>query len=89
MRFAEELIARPSNNRPQAEKEQKTDEQSCHAAKDHVLLSNEIAVLFWLRLVQVRLHDSPHDGMQGRLDVDDAARPTMQEIEVLVGDARD
>lgn len=64
MRLPEELVPSPSNDRPQAEEEEEADCQCRYTAKNHILLSNEVTILLWLRLVEIRLHDSPHDSVQ-------------------------
>lgn len=89
MRFAEELITRPADYRPETEDKQEGDEALCDTTPDHVLLADEFSVRCWLGLVKLCFDDRPHDGVYERLHKDDAACPAVQEVEALVWDTCD
>ena len=85
----EELISGVSDHAFCAEDGQEEDKEQRDAAEDHVELVQPCSVDLWLGLVELSFNDGPADGVNNGLDEDDAAAPSVQEVEVLVGDAGD
>ena len=80
----ENLISRPSHNRPQTPYKQPADKQERHTAEYHILLTYELPICTRLWFVQQTLDQSPRERVEDGLDVDDPARPAVKELKVLV-----
>jgi hypothetical protein len=83
----EELISGVSDHAFRAEDGQEEDEEQSDTAEDHVKLVQPCSIDLWLGLVELSFNDRPTDGANGGLDEDDAAAPSVQEVEVLMRDA--
>lgn len=85
----EELISSPLDHTLGAEDSQEEYEEQRNTAKDHVKLADPSSVDFWLRLVKLSFDNCPADGVDDGLHKDDAAAPSVQEVEVLIRNASD
>lgn len=80
------FIPKPPNRRLRTQYDHQTQYSQCHTPKDYVLLRNKLGIDFWLRLVELRFDYGPAQGVENGLDENDVSKPTVQEIEVLIGD---
>lgn len=88
MRGFEELIPRLPDRPLRTEDREESYQKHRHYAEDDVLLIHEVFVHKRLRLVEFPFHERPAEGMQETLHEDDSSEPAVQEVEMLVGDAR-
>lgn len=88
MRNLEELIPRPANHGLQ--RKHKEERQKCHGhtPKNDILRADKLLIHGRLRLIQFRFNYRPTDGMQQTLRENHPPEPTVQEVEMLVGNAR-
>lgn len=85
----EELVSGPADGPGGAEDVKKCDKELSHNAKDDILFLHEGLVDFWLGLVKSAFYDCPAEGVQEGLKEDNATRPAVQEVEVLIRDTCD
>lgn len=82
----EEFVASPFDGALGAEDCEESDEEHGEDAEDHVLLVEEVAEGGRLGFVEFAHDYRPDEGVEERLDEDDATAPAVEEIEVLVRD---
>lgn len=89
MRLPEKLMPGQLDHTPQAENEQEC--QKCHGdnSPKNVWLLDELLVHCRLWLVEVAFNDRPAKRVDKRLDVNNSAKPSVEEVERLVRDAGD
>ena len=85
----EELISGVSDHAFCAEDGQEEDKEQRDAAVDHAKMIQPCSVDLWLGLVELSFDDRPADSVDDGLDEDDAAAPSVQEVQLLVGDIGD
>ena len=84
VRFAEKLVASPPNDGTHAKHPEEGKKALCDNSPDHVFLGDELGVHLGLRLVELSFDDGPTNGVDEGLNKNDAACPSVQEVEVFI-----
>ncbi|KAF4508875.1 hypothetical protein G6O67_005204 [Ophiocordyceps sinensis] len=84
MGLAKELVAGAADGPRRAQDDEQGEQNHGHEAPYNVRLPHPFQADAGLRLVEPDLYDAPADGVEGALDKDDVAEPSVQKVKGLV-----
>ena len=84
VRLPEEFVSGPLDDSLNGKDVEERNEEHCDHSKNNVLLCHELGVSAWLRLVKFAFDNGPAQGVQKRLDKNDATCPSMEKHKMLV-----